>query len=163
MPKGYPKNGPRVGAQGNLSRTPEYAVWCAMKRRCLNPEYPLFKDYGGRGITVCAEWRDSFSRFLEDMGKRPTPKHSIERENNDGNYEPSNCVWATREEQSRNRRSNIKLTHDGLTMNMAEWSRHLAIPYGSLQDRFYRGLSTPEILTRTKYKTGPKKQEERLP
>ena len=83
---------------------PEYAVWGTMKRRCHSPACADFKYYGARGISVCDRWRASFEAFIADMGKRPSDKHSIERVNNDGNYEPSNCVWATVAEQAKNRR-----------------------------------------------------------
>ena len=75
-----------------------------MKYRCSNPRAKDYPDYGGRGIKVCERWLNSFENFLADLGPRPTPQHSIERLDNDGNYEPGNCVWATKQEQNRNRR-----------------------------------------------------------
>lgn len=87
---------------------PEYAVWRCMKDRCRNPNNPSWKHYGGRGITVCQRWKDSFPAFYADMGPRTTPKHSIDRINNDGNYEPINCRWATWSEQKLNSRSGAK-------------------------------------------------------
>lgn len=86
-----------------MARTPLYKVWSEMKRRCKNPNDPKYKYYGARGISVCASW-DSFENFYRDMGERPTPKHSIDRINNDGNYEPENCRWATALEQRHNQR-----------------------------------------------------------
>jgi hypothetical protein len=86
------------------SRTPEYSVWSGMKQRCYNQKSRIWKYYGGRGIKVCARWRDSFAKFLQDMGPRPSPKHSIERLNNNGNYTPKNCIWAVATTQARNRR-----------------------------------------------------------
>ena len=80
----------------------EYIVWQAMIGRCSNPKNKAFRYYGGRGIVVCDRWRHDFTAFLADMGQRPSPKHSIDRINNDGNYEPGNCRWATQSEQVRN-------------------------------------------------------------
>jgi hypothetical protein len=88
-------------------KTGEYISWAAMKERCLNPTCKDWHNYGGRGITICPQWVDSFETFLSDMGRRPTKNHSIDRfPNNDGNYEPGNCRWATTEEQGKNRRQN---------------------------------------------------------
>jgi hypothetical protein len=84
--------------------TPEYKAWQAMIQRCVNPDHEAYKNYGARGITVCQLWRNSFDEFFASMGKRPTPKHSLERINNDRGYSPDNCKWATRTEQNRNKR-----------------------------------------------------------
>ena len=103
---------------GETHRTPEYKSWITMRQRCLNPNKDCYHYYGGRGITVCHRWRNSFENFLEDMDPRPSPELTLERNNNDGNYEPDNCKWATRKEQSQNRRimikkqRNYKLIHD---------------------------------------------------
>jgi len=98
------------GATKKNSHWPEYGVWLTMKNRCTRPDQDSYKYYGGRGILVCDRWikgnglHGGFECFIADMGRRPTPLHSIERVNNDGNYEPSNCKWATKQEQAQNRR-----------------------------------------------------------
>ena len=95
-------------------KTSEYIVWINMLQRCENPNIPQWKDYGGRGIKVCDRWHD-FLLFLEDVGKKPSPKYSIDRIDNDGNYEPGNVRWATREEQARNRREIISTNTSGVS------------------------------------------------
>lgn len=94
--------------------TAEYRAWRHAKSRCLNPNTSDFKNYASRGITICPEWRDSFEQFFADMGPRPSHKHSIDRINNEGNYEPGNCRWATRKEQNNNQRKSIQLQGDPL-------------------------------------------------
>lgn len=110
------------GHSRNHKITPEYSVWISMKGRCYNKNEKEYKYYGGRGIIVCDRWLERFDNFFDDMGVRPSKKHSIDRINNDGNYEPSNCRWATTKEQSRNRSDNHYLSYGSVTMVLADWA-----------------------------------------
>jgi len=87
----------------SVDNTPEYRTWRHMKDRCYNKNNSKYPRYGGRGITVCERWKDSYLNFIEDMGRKPSPDHSIDRINNDGNYEPENCRWATTQQQGTNK------------------------------------------------------------
>ncbi len=100
------------GALSHGKRPPEYGVWCRMRSRCQNPNDPIFRYYGGRGIRVCDRWQE-FNQFLEDIEPRPTPNHTIERNNNDGDYTPENCRWATRKEQNLNTRRTVLIPYKG--------------------------------------------------
>lgn len=126
--------------------TPEYGVWAAMKRRCFNLNDAHYSNYGGRGITVCERWLD-FKNFSADMGERPSPDHQIERKNNNGNYDPSNCKWATHKEQSLNRRSNVILAHGCESMPVTEWARRLNTKMTTLDRRLKRGWSIEKTVT----------------
>lgn len=123
-----------------MSGTPTYLSWLSMKARCQDK---LNEDYGGRGISVCKRW-DEFENFLSDIGERPELK-SIERKNNDGNYEPSNCFWASRVEQNQNRRNALWFDAFGERLNLAEWSRKTGIKYATLYKRIVIKGQTPEI------------------
>lgn len=118
-----------------MRNTREYRIWASAKTRCFNSRCKSFPHYGGRGITMCDAWRDSFYVFLKDMGTCPDG-HEIERVNNDGNYEPSNCRWATRTEQARNKRRTPQVTHNGETLSLKEWAAKTGIHYGTLMSRF---------------------------
>lgn len=118
--------------------SPEYKAWSKMKGRCYNKNDNAYFRYGARGITVCDTWLNCFECFLTDIGLRPSPEHSVERLNNSGNYEPSNCKWATRTEQARNRRSNVFITYSGETHCINEWADILEMKKSILNQRLKR-------------------------
>ncbi len=140
LPKGRPRT-------NRVSRTPEYRAWYMILRRCLCHTNKDYKNYGGRGITVCDRWLKSVAAFLEDMGPRPSPTHSIDRIDCDGNYEPSNCRWATWTQQARNRRDNVILTHGGETKCIADWADDTGISRFTLNARIRNGWSVARTLT----------------
>lgn len=119
--------------------TPEYKIYHKIKQRCHNPNNPSYKNYGGRGIIMCERWYQSFPSFLEDMGTRPSPNHTIERVNNDGLYDPQNCIWATRKVQSRNQRKTIRLIIHNKQASLMEWAEIADIPPHAIRARLMRG------------------------
>lgn len=128
--------------------TTEYRIWCRMRMRCQNSRDPAYKNYGGRGISVCEAWKRSFFAFLGDVGRRPSNKYSIDRVNNNGNYEPGNVRWATRAEQSRNTRRNVLITFRGETIPLCDWVSRLHLRYGLVLDRMLKlGWSAERALT----------------
>jgi hypothetical protein len=107
-----------------LTYSREYEAWCAMKERCYTPSVSSYPNYGGKGITVCDRWVNDFAAFYKDMGKKPTPKHSLDRfPNVNGNYEPSNCRWATMKQQQGNRTNNKWIEYKGEKMILADFAR----------------------------------------
>ena len=121
-----------------MSKQHVYGIWAGMHNRCYNKKVRGYHNYGGRGIYVCARWR-KFENFLADMGI-PEKGLSIERINNDKMYSPSNCKWATKREQMYNTTRSVKLTHDGLTLNLGEWSKKLGVTRGALYQRMRNNL-----------------------
>jgi hypothetical protein len=119
------------------THTVEHSTWLSMRGRCLNPKSRDWPDYGGRGIRVCARW-NNFSNFLADMGPRPSHEYSIDRINNDGDYEPGNCRWATDIEQANNKRSKRLITCNGETLTLTAWAKRLGINKSSLHFRLVR-------------------------
>lgn len=136
----------------NKRLSSEYKTWINIKKRCYNQKMTGYKLYGGRGIKVCDRWLISYVNFLKDMGKKPGVEYSIDRINNNGNYEPKNCRWATKKQQSNNTRKNIKYTFKGLTKSITEWANYYKIPkykiFNQLRiNKFKRSLSIKQILT----------------
>ncbi len=128
-----------------MHKTAEYNIWHGMKTRCLNPNAPDFPMYGGRGITVCEHWKNSFTSFFSDMGARP-PKSSLERIDTNGPYAPDNCRWATPTEQQRNRRDSIFLIYKGERLNIHVWAERLGVQAGFLVQRLRNGWSSERII-----------------
>lgn len=129
-----------------------------MIQRCYNPNNEQYKDYGGRGIKVCSRWlpkqaeAKGFWNFTEDMGKRPSQRHSLDRIDNNKNYMPSNCKWSTPEEQARNRRNNILITYNGVTRVAKDWSKELNIPMSTIVWRYHNNLPVELILSPINYR-----------
>jgi hypothetical protein len=120
----------------------EYGIWSGIKHRCFNKSSPEYKNYGERGITVCDRWKRSYANFISDMGPRPNNNMSIDRIDNDGNYGPSNCRWATSCEQTRNSRRNIVLTYRGVSMIQTDWAKYLGTTPDILGQYLRRGGHT---------------------
>lgn len=127
------------------AKTPEYNVWRSMLNRCRNKHVKCYHRYGGRGIQVCERW-NIFDNFLADMGRRPKG-HRIERIDNDGNYEPSNCKWATQEEQCANKRNNRILTYNGVSKTLTCWAKELGLNRTTLRQRLVLGWDVETALT----------------
>lgn len=129
------------------SKTPEYRCWTSMLARCRNAATISFPHYGARGITVCERWTNSFVAFLQDMGPKPSPAHSIDRINSDGNYEPGNCRWAPPEVQARNKRGVRLVTFRGETICLADWAARVGIKPMALARRLDAGWSVERAMT----------------
>ncbi len=131
-----------------VRRHPDLASFYNMLQRCLNPRSKAYSRYGGRGITVCDRWRKGgFRVFIADMGPRPSLRYSIDRVNNDGNYEPGNCRWATKKEQNRNRRDNRVIEFRGQRRSVAEWGEVTGLGESCVRLRLNRGWSVERSLT----------------
>lgn len=127
---------------------PLYCIWGSMKARCYRAKTEMYPLYGGRGIRVCDSWLHSFPAFLADVGERPTPKHQLERKDNNGHYEPGNVRWATSTEQGRNKRSNVILTFKGKTQCVSAWAEEIGLNPMTLGYRIRAGWPVEEALTR---------------
>ncbi len=133
--------------ESGLGVTREYTTWMRILARCYNSSVPRYEDYGGRGITVCDRWRDSYENFLADMGRKPSPRHSIDRRDNEKGYSPDNCRWATPKEQANNRRSSRTITHNGETLTLQQWADKLGLKRSILKQRLYNGWSEEKTIT----------------
>jgi hypothetical protein len=142
----FPK-GNTISRKHGMDGTKIYRVWCHMRERCMNPRNIGWSNYGGRGIRVCDQWSD-FSVFYSDMGDVPDGK-TLDRIDNNGDYSPDNCRWATPKEQGCNRRSNLLLTAFGETKSAFEWTQDLrcTVPYSGLIKRIQYGWSHQEAVS----------------
>lgn len=140
-----------------MCNTKEHRAWKDMKARCYNPRSQEYKNYGGRGVKVCESWRDSFEAFFKEIGYAPSPEHSLNRLDNNGNYESGNVNWATETEQQRNTRRTRLIEYRGETRSMIEWCEFLGLNYKRVRTRIYSGMIverafTNEIFKRVKRK-----------
>lgn len=135
----------KTATRHGMRKTPTYNSWRSMLDRCFNKNSPSYPDYGGRGVSVCPEWVGDFGRFLADMGARPV-KMTIERIDVHGNYEKSNCKWASPREQASNRRSSVIISLHGESMTRREFSRRCGVSDSAVRARLNRGESPEEIL-----------------
>lgn len=131
---------------GPRKNEPAYRSWMQMRRRCLSPLSHVWKDYGGRGITICKRW-SNYENFLQDLGPRPKGM-SLDRIDNNGNYEPGNCRWTTQKIQSNNTRSNRLMSAFGRTMNLSEWAEQTGVKLGTIWIRLERGFDAESALSK---------------
>jgi len=128
-------------------RTPEYQLWANIKQRCCNAKCRWFPYYGGRGISICSDWINSFESFVEYVGKRPTDKHTLDREDNSKGYEPGNVRWVVRKVQQRNTRQNRMLELYGVSRCVVEWSEITGLSQKAIDKRLRLGWSHEKTLT----------------
>ena len=129
-----------------MDRTPTHWAWAGMIQRCENPKYKFYHRYGGRGIKVCDRWRGSFAAFLEDMGPKPDGM-SLDRIDNDGDYEPGNCRWASITRQLRNREVTVYLEFRGERKPLGDWADQFGIPVRRVRQRLGKGWTVEQALT----------------
>ena len=127
-----------------------YMTWIGMRERCSKVKSDNYHRYGARGIKVCSRWQKSYINFINDVGSRPSPQHTLDRINNNGNYEPSNFRWSLPYRQNRNTSRNKKLTYNNKTMVAADWAREIGIPLSTIYGRIRRGWAVENILSTNK-------------
>jgi len=156
--KPIPSTKTKVKKDFVFTEQPEYSTWMNMKAICYNPNNPAYNDYGGRGIQVCDRWLESFENFYNDMGKKPTSKHSLDRIDVNGDYCPENCRWADDKTQANNTRRNHFLEYNGIKHTLAEWSRIIGKSHKLISDRLSLGWSIGEALEFEQRKKKQKKE-----
>ena len=135
-----------------MTNTPEFSAWYGAIQRCYVPTHKAFARYGGRGIRVCDRWRESFTNFHSDMGYRPSKYHSLDRKNNNGDYTPDNCRWATSFQQNRNKENTLKITFMGETLHPDEWGKRIGLKPSAVTARIKRGWSEERAITTPRIK-----------
>lgn len=138
----------RFRKHGESHSTKEYRAWCSIRKRCFNKNEPLYYTYGGRGITVCDRWLNSYDAFLSDVGRAPSINHSIDRINVNGNYEPGNVRWATTQEQSVNKTKTVYIIHDGIQIPLKTFCDKYSLNVSRIRYWYNHGLSSNEIINR---------------
>ncbi len=128
-----------------MRHSSEYVIWTDMKQRCSNVNDPYYKDYGGRGIRVCDEWAGSFVAFYEHVGPRPSKRHTLDRSDPNGDYEPGNVKWAEWNEQANNRRNNVFIIYNGKRLTAPQWDRLIECPRGAVRYRLCKGRTMGSI------------------
>lgn len=138
---------------------PEFRIWSTIKERCNNPNNKSYQNYGGRGISICEKWEHDFVAFISDVGRRPSKEYTLDRIDNNGNYEPGNVRWATRIEQANNKRTSILITYKGQTKPLPVWCRELGLSRRLMRERIFRNkwsiekaFETPTLPTGLNYK-----------
>lgn len=139
----------RHGESRRGFRSPEWLTWASMYRRCYLPSQPNYKDYGAKGVTVCDEWRGpgGYERFLAEVGRRPSPEHSIDRIDSSLGYQPGNCRWATSQEQNRNRSRTRWIEVDGERLCLQDWADRLGCKHTTISQRLRYGWSERRAVT----------------
>lgn len=143
-------HGESVGGRASV----EYKAWLHMKERCYSIKDKQYKDWGGRGIRVCDRWLNKFENFLSDMGRKPSKNLSIDRIDNDGNYEPGNCRWGDGDQQNKNKRNNKWYEYEGERMILKDWARKLKTDSGNINYFLKKGKPFGEVVEYYKQKTG---------
>lgn len=147
----------RHGHGSKKNQSPEYKCWIGVKKRCYEKQCHGYERYGGRGIIMCDRWKFSFANFLSDMGPKPSLDHSLDRfPDVNGNYEPGNCRWATRKEQSRNKRNNIYVDYNGEKVLLADLAEKNGLESRVVRDRLKSGWELHEAVTTPLIKHPPK-------
>lgn len=143
-----------------MAHLPEYSVWCGMIARCTNPNTKTYSRYGGRGVVVCERWR-SFPPFFADMGPRPSPEHTLDRIDNNGNYEPGNCRWATQKQQTRNTSRTQMLEVGGIIRPLADWADFVGLPPSTIRTRLALGWAADAAVHTPLVRKGRARKETR--